>query len=388
MSTSTRGVGTGGKATKPTVDEQSEQESGSEQGTTKEGEKEIVEAASVEENLQLPSVTYGQQAEEARRAYAQYYAQFGPNSQHLGTGPPHPPWPYPPPGAYYPPAYIPVAPDGTPLYPSFYAPFPPGARPLPGGPMIVAPSGVIPIAPNAQAPPEQPRVTSGLSVPQRPRTTVTDKIFIACSYCRHRKLRCSGDTPKCTVCVRYDQICNYDDHRRTRGPGRKSLVALGIDVPPSKKQPKKKAKEAATTSITSSSALLPPPPPTSNCQAVPTFPPPPFPASFSAGSPPDTGVSPQALEGSAITAAAILNALPTLQAALARQNIPPYPSLFRSVSGPPQSPTPSPHHSPQDHAESSVEDVEPKTTSPKAKKRRAKDESSSSPKKRKRGHKS
>ncbi|WVO16679.1 hypothetical protein L204_104359 [Cryptococcus depauperatus] len=31
----------------------------------------------------------------------------------------------------------------------------------------------------------------------------------ACKFCRKRKLRCSGERPKCTSCIKYKQICEY-----------------------------------------------------------------------------------------------------------------------------------------------------------------------------------
>jgi hypothetical protein len=34
----------------------------------------------------------------------------------------------------------------------------------------------------------------------------------ACSYCRQRKVRCSGDRPRCTACLRHGRDCTYMPH--------------------------------------------------------------------------------------------------------------------------------------------------------------------------------
>ncbi|KAI5896733.1 uncharacterized protein SCHCODRAFT_02615671 [Schizophyllum commune H4-8] len=44
---------------------------------------------------------------------------------------------------------------------------------------------------------------------------------IACDFCRQRKLRCTGDKPRCEACVTRDQECSYVPILRRRGPGKK-----------------------------------------------------------------------------------------------------------------------------------------------------------------------
>jgi len=381
MSTSATIAATQEKPTSPETDEQSEeedsQESDGEQGmeeATKEQEKDVGQAASGA-NSQHPSVTYGQQAEEARRAYAQYAAHFGPTSAHMA---PHPamagPWGYPPPGsAYYHPAYIPVGPNGAPMIPSYYlAPPPPGSGPFPGHPFLTGPDGRVPLPPLPHP---------GVDGEARTRKIVTDKIFIACAYCRHRKLRCTGEQPKCGVCVRYEQNCSYDQRRRTRGPGKKSLMALGIDVTVKKtsKKPDPKADAPATdgsddqTAASNSVAQAAPPMPapllsfpalSGSPSAAPRGPPMPPPGTFPPGPP---------LESSALTAAAIMNALPGLQA-YGQPNGQPYHLMYPPMQAPPMPPPPSP--------------PVPKTPSPRAGKKKAADSPASPPKKRQRTRKS
>ncbi|EUC48331.1 hypothetical protein COCMIDRAFT_87737, partial [Bipolaris oryzae ATCC 44560] len=51
--------------------------------------------------------------------------------------------------------------------------------------------------------------------PQRPRTDVVSK---ACTQCRKRKIKCSGDRPRCTNCQRQgkDHACHYEQERKDR----------------------------------------------------------------------------------------------------------------------------------------------------------------------------
>ncbi|TFY70668.1 hypothetical protein EVG20_g2340 [Dentipellis fragilis] len=46
------------------------------------------------------------------------------------------------------------------------------------------------------------------------------KTEIACFFCRQRKLKCSGDRPKCRACSSRDLNCNYAAEPRRRGPGK------------------------------------------------------------------------------------------------------------------------------------------------------------------------
>ena len=53
--------------------------------------------------------------------------------------------------------------------------------------------------------------------PETPRKSVRGpnlKRGRACGFCRHRKLRCTGDVPKCTSCIKYKRDkCEYSLHR-------------------------------------------------------------------------------------------------------------------------------------------------------------------------------
>ncbi|KAL1745120.1 hypothetical protein HDZ31DRAFT_37126 [Schizophyllum fasciatum] len=44
---------------------------------------------------------------------------------------------------------------------------------------------------------------------------------IACDFCRQRKLRCTGEKPRCEACRNRDQECSYVPILRRRGPGKK-----------------------------------------------------------------------------------------------------------------------------------------------------------------------
>ncbi|KZO91225.1 hypothetical protein CALVIDRAFT_602366 [Calocera viscosa TUFC12733] len=404
MSTSATTSGAHDKPANPETVEQSEDENsgaseddqGSEE-TTKEREKGAGQPASGS-NSQHPSVTYGQQAEDARRAYAQYAAQLGVTSaqlaaqQGLAAA-----WGYPGHGgAYYPAAYIPVAPNGAPFFPSYYVPSGPPGGILPYGiPPLAAGNPVAPVSQNKSAPAR----ANAVGEYDRNRKIVPDKVFIACDYCRRRKLRCNGEQPKCSVCVRYSEDCVYDKKRRTRGPGRKSLLALGIGAAEVTK-PRKRARKSDTAAESSSASPSSAQQTTANsiAQALATMPAPfPLPApSTSPNAAPQPMPIPapgplapgSALEGNALTAAAIMNALPALQA-YGQQNGQPYPMMYRPMHSPPMPPPPMPSlpmPSPPGSvgAAKPVVDNKPKTQSPKPGKKKAAN-SSPSGQKRKRG---
>ncbi|KZT51595.1 hypothetical protein CALCODRAFT_503308 [Calocera cornea HHB12733] len=403
MSTSPKKTAVRDKPARPETVEQSEddsQEADEEQvaqEVTKKQAKGVGQpAAGSNSQAYQYSITYGQQAEEARRAYAQYMAQFGVTSAQLAAQQGMAAaWGYPGPGGAYYPAYMPVGPGGTPMMPQYYAaPIPPGSRPMPGGPpMSMGHQYMAPSHIGLAAPPQG--ADTGAGTPSRPRKTVTDKVFIACSYCRRRKLRCNGEQPKCSVCVRYSEECNYDQKRRTRGPGRKSLQALGLGED-SEKNPRKRARKSDATSQGASAspvnaqqpdahsapqALAAVVPPTSLTLPRLSDSPPPVPMPAPSSYPPVA-----ALEGNALTAAAIMNALPVLQG-FPQPNGQPYPLMYGPMHSPPMPPPGMPQPPmPATGANAALDNAEPKTPSPKARKKKAAKPSPSG-QKRKRGRK-
>ncbi|KAH7885220.1 hypothetical protein F5I97DRAFT_1928628 [Phlebopus sp. FC_14] len=52
------------------------------------------------------------------------------------------------------------------------------------------------------------------------KTKVAQKIYVACDFCRGRKLRCDGTKPRCSNCATRSLACRYQDHPRRRGPGK------------------------------------------------------------------------------------------------------------------------------------------------------------------------
>ncbi|KAF8442835.1 hypothetical protein L210DRAFT_635691 [Boletus edulis BED1] len=49
---------------------------------------------------------------------------------------------------------------------------------------------------------------------------VARKIYVACDFCRGRKLRCDGGRPRCSNCETRSLVCQYQEHPRRRGPGK------------------------------------------------------------------------------------------------------------------------------------------------------------------------
>lgn len=49
---------------------------------------------------------------------------------------------------------------------------------------------------------------------------------LACMICRKRKLRCDGNRPRCSTCLRLGHDCAYDEVRRKSGPKRGYVKAL------------------------------------------------------------------------------------------------------------------------------------------------------------------
>ncbi|KAG2129464.1 hypothetical protein DEU56DRAFT_817203 [Suillus clintonianus] len=52
------------------------------------------------------------------------------------------------------------------------------------------------------------------------KTKAGSKIYVACDFCRGRKLRCDGSKPSCANCFTRKLNCEYKDHPRRRGPGK------------------------------------------------------------------------------------------------------------------------------------------------------------------------
>ncbi|KAG2153102.1 uncharacterized protein EDB93DRAFT_1102843 [Suillus bovinus] len=52
------------------------------------------------------------------------------------------------------------------------------------------------------------------------KTKAVRKIYVACDFCRGRKLRCDGTKPSCANCSTRTLKCVYKDHPRRRGPGK------------------------------------------------------------------------------------------------------------------------------------------------------------------------
>lgn len=71
-----------------------------------------------------------------------------------------------------------------------------------------------PAAPTAAA--AQPPNNADVPKPKR----------LACMICRKRKLRCDGNRPRCSTCMRLGHDCAYDEVRRKSGPKRGYVKAL------------------------------------------------------------------------------------------------------------------------------------------------------------------
>ncbi|CAE6421236.1 unnamed protein product [Rhizoctonia solani] len=47
------------------------------------------------------------------------------------------------------------------------------------------------------------------------------RVYIACTLCRQRKIKCGGEQPACRNCVRIEVSCHYDTEPKRRGPDKK-----------------------------------------------------------------------------------------------------------------------------------------------------------------------
>ncbi|CAE6527496.1 unnamed protein product [Rhizoctonia solani] len=52
-------------------------------------------------------------------------------------------------------------------------------------------------------------------------TTNRSRVYIACTLCRQRKIKCGGEQPACRNCVRIEAACHYDAEPKRRGPDKK-----------------------------------------------------------------------------------------------------------------------------------------------------------------------
>ncbi|CAG8703570.1 12190_t:CDS:1, partial [Gigaspora rosea] len=57
-------------------------------------------------------------------------------------------------------------------------------------------------------------------VTKKARTYVT----LACTNCRNKKEKCSGDQPCCANCLKRDRTCVYEKSDKKRGPKPKSAI--------------------------------------------------------------------------------------------------------------------------------------------------------------------
>ncbi|CAE6452579.1 unnamed protein product [Rhizoctonia solani] len=47
------------------------------------------------------------------------------------------------------------------------------------------------------------------------------RVYIACTLCRQRKIKCGGEQPACRNCVRIEVACHYDTEPKRRGPDKR-----------------------------------------------------------------------------------------------------------------------------------------------------------------------
>ncbi|KIJ17840.1 hypothetical protein PAXINDRAFT_41225, partial [Paxillus involutus ATCC 200175] len=50
---------------------------------------------------------------------------------------------------------------------------------------------------------------TGEGIAEEKRTKVSRKIYVACDFCRGRKLRCDGSKPCCSNCATRSLACRY-----------------------------------------------------------------------------------------------------------------------------------------------------------------------------------
>ncbi|CAE6516745.1 unnamed protein product [Rhizoctonia solani] len=51
--------------------------------------------------------------------------------------------------------------------------------------------------------------------------TSRSRVYIACTLCRQRKIKCGGEQPACRNCVRIEVACRYDTEPKRRGPDKR-----------------------------------------------------------------------------------------------------------------------------------------------------------------------
>ncbi|KDN42120.1 hypothetical protein RSAG8_06978, partial [Rhizoctonia solani AG-8 WAC10335] len=52
-------------------------------------------------------------------------------------------------------------------------------------------------------------------------STSRPRVYIACTLCRQRKIKCGGEQPACRNCVRIEVACHYDTEPKRRGPDKR-----------------------------------------------------------------------------------------------------------------------------------------------------------------------
>ncbi|KAJ1723496.1 hypothetical protein LPJ53_002153 [Coemansia erecta] len=83
------------------------------------------------------------------------------------------------------------------------------------------------------------------------------KLLQSCDSCRRRKIRCSGEKPTCSACVRYQEMCHYSPLATPRRrAGKRARTGADEDVQASPDRP---ASDAARSARGSSVADSPPP---------------------------------------------------------------------------------------------------------------------------------
>ncbi|KAI0050398.1 hypothetical protein FA95DRAFT_623081 [Auriscalpium vulgare] len=110
-----------------------------------------------------------------------------------------------------------------------------------------------------QQPPtsDEGSMDTGDSARKRPKKTV-----VACDFCRRRKLKCTGERPRCAACQKraaekpHEQVeCRYEPFARRRGPGKSPKGSGGSKKPAAKPRATRAHKRAAPAAASSSTTV-------------------------------------------------------------------------------------------------------------------------------------
>ncbi|KAG9101620.1 hypothetical protein FS749_005158 [Ceratobasidium sp. UAMH 11750] len=108
-------------------------------------------------------------------------------------------------------------------------------------------------SPSAQ--PAAPLVASGTAKEKEGGTT-RSRVYIACTLCRQRKIKCGGEQPTCRNCSRADFECRYDAEPKRRGPDKKPGTRVrtrkdstGAVLPPKPRVPRPGQAPASSTEL-------------------------------------------------------------------------------------------------------------------------------------------